>query len=141
MLVDYFGGVYSGVGRPRLFTRAALDVLSRYPWPGNVRELRHEIVRLMLMSDEEQIDEMCLAARIRETPGDRDTYALPFKEARRINIEQFVTEYLHRQLLRTRGNVTLAARESGVGRQYFQMQMSACGLQSKAYKQASSIAR
>ncbi|MFT5367076.1 MAG: DNA-binding NtrC family response regulator [Candidatus Latescibacterota bacterium] len=140
LLVDHFLGLYPCAGRSKVFTNAALDVLERFDWPGNVRELQHEIARLLLMVDGERIGEVDLADRIREAVNTVDVHDLPFKEARRIQLQHFMCEYLHRQLLRSKGNVTSAARESGVGRQYFQMRMAECGLYSKAYKREASLA-
>jgi two-component system, NtrC family, nitrogen regulation response regulator NtrX len=38
--------------KPRLFTPAGLEELSKYAWPGNVRELRNVVERLLLLTDE-----------------------------------------------------------------------------------------
>lgn len=140
LLVNHFCSIYHRVGHGKVLTPHAVAVLMNYDWPGNVRELQHEIARLQVMSDQEQIDETCLAHHIRTPQGVEDVYDLPFKEARKLHIQKFMYEYLHRQLLRSQGNVTLAAKESGLGRQYFQMRMAECGLYSKAYKHKDAIA-
>lgn len=134
-LADYFCALYARNGLTKTFTTSAHRALMGYDWPGNVRELQHEIVRLVLMVESQRIDEPHLADKIRCAPGACDVYDLPFKEARKITMQHFMYEYLHRQLLHSNGNVTQAAKESGVGRQYFQMRMAECGLHSKVYKQ------
>ena len=140
LLVNHFCSFYHRGGSYKVLKPCAVAGLMDYDWPGNVRELQHEIARLQVMVDEEQIDETFLAHRIRNKKGVEDVYDLPFKEARRLQLQKFMYEYLHRQLLRNQGNVTLAAKESGLGRQYFQMRMAECGLYSKAYKRKGAIA-
>jgi len=140
LLVNHFCSFYHRVGCRKALTPSAYTGLMRYDWPGNVRELQHEIARLQVMVDQEKIDETCLARRIRESHGNEDVYGLPFKEARKLHMQKFMYEYLHRQLLRSQGNVTMAAKESGLGRQYFQMRMAECGLYSKAYKRKGALA-
>ena len=137
ILAEYFLGLFSGKGQNKTFTPLARQALMRYDWPGNIRELQHEIARLVLMVESSCIDESDLADKIRGGLQDGDVYDLPFKEARKIALQRFMREYLHRQLLRSEGNVTEAAKESGVGRQYFQMRMAECGVHSKAYKMTS----
>ncbi|MGA1198503.1 MAG: sigma 54-interacting transcriptional regulator [Candidatus Latescibacterota bacterium] len=139
LLVNHFCSLYQRVGRCKALTPSAYAGLMGYDWPGNVRELQHEIARLQVMVDQENIDETCLAHHIREAKGGEDVYGLPFKDARKLHLQKFMYEYLHRQLLRSQGNVTVAAQESGLGRQYFQMRMAECGLYSKAYKRKDAI--
>jgi DNA-binding NtrC family response regulator len=140
LLVNHFCSFYHRLGHNKALTSCAYAGLMGYDWPGNVRELQHEIARLQVMVDQEQIDETCLAHRIRNSKGIDDVYGLPFKEARKLQMQKFMYEYLHRQLLLSQGNVTQAAKESGLGRQYFQMRMAECGLYSKAYKRKGAIA-
>lgn len=42
------------------FSSKAVQLLKEYHWPGNVRELKHTIERMVLLSDEEQIDQEIL---------------------------------------------------------------------------------
>ena len=39
--------------KPRNFTPAAIQELTRYAWPGNVRELRNVVERLLLLTDDD----------------------------------------------------------------------------------------
>ncbi len=108
--------------------------MSRYAWPGNVRELQHEVARLMVMAEGRIIRVSDLRPRIRGAKSEVDVFDLPFKEARQLANSQFMQEYIHRALQRTQGNVTEAARQCGIGRQYFQLRMSEHGLRSAYYK-------
>ena len=76
-----------------------------------------------------------LSPRIRGSKAEVDVFDLPFKEARQLANSRFMREYLHRALQRTQGNVSQAARECGIGRQYFQLRMSEHGLRSAFYKE------
>ncbi|MBT5831347.1 MAG: sigma-54-dependent Fis family transcriptional regulator [Candidatus Latescibacteria bacterium] len=140
LLVKHYSLLYQHLGCTKKFTQAALDALMRYDWPGNIRELQHEITRLMLMVETDLVDDVDLEHRILSSSCGFDVYDSPFKDAWKQNLQQFTREYLHRKLLKCRGNVTRAAKESGVGRQYFQMRMAECGLRSKTYKHGVRVA-
>lgn len=38
------------------FTKAAIEILNRYPWPGNIRELKNIIERVIILSGSKKID-------------------------------------------------------------------------------------
>ncbi len=54
------------------FSRAALDVLLRYPWPGNVRELRNIVERLIARIEADVIDVAHLPGEINTSGGAAD---------------------------------------------------------------------
>jgi len=58
-LVLHFADLFARTNnyRPKRFSDAALEALSRRPWPGNVRELKNHVERLMIMTDGDVIDE------------------------------------------------------------------------------------
>jgi two-component system response regulator HydG len=122
-------------GYTRAFSPEVIQKMSRYAWPGNVRELQHEVARLMVMAEGKIIRVSDLRPRIRGAKAEVDVFDLPFKEARQLANSRFMREYLHRALQRTQGNVTEAAKQCGIGRQYFQLRMSEYGLKSASYKQ------
>lgn len=118
----------------RAFSPEVIQRMSHYAWPGNVRELQHEIARLMVMGEGKIIRVSDLRPRIRGSKPEVDVFDLPFKEARQLANSQFMREYLDRALKKTQGNVSEAARQCGIGRQYFQLRMSEHGLRSAYYK-------
>ncbi len=63
-----------------------------------------------------------------------DLYTMPFKEAKDKLIEHFQTEYIAKALVRNEGNVSQAARESGLKRQYLHRLMRETNLDSKSFK-------
>lgn len=110
-------------------------LLEGYDWPGNVRELAHVISRALLLAEGEQVYPSDLPPHIQASgTSEADLYELSYKEARRLSLDRFTREYLHRALLRTGGNVSQAARESGIGRQYFQIRMAEHGFRADRYR-------
>ena len=132
LLVAYFCQQVHGY--TRTFSPEALNKMSCYDWPGNVRELQHEVARLMIMGKGKIVHVSDLPPRIRRANGKGDVFEQPFKDARKAVLRRFTQKYLHRALMQTRGNVSQAARRSGIGRQYFQLRMTEHGLKSADYK-------
>jgi len=108
------------------------------PWRGNVRELENTIRRAVLLSPAEVIRPEDLDW---ETGADHDCIVtasikdLPYKEAKAQVLERFHREYLASLLMRTRSNVTKAARECGLERQALQQIMRRYGIRSKDFHQ------
>ncbi len=97
------------------------DVLARweqYSWPGNVRELRNTLLRYVTLGD--------TMAEPTPTSTDGDFLSellaldLELPEARRRLTTEFEKRYLARALEKHGGNVTRAARSSGIARRHFQ---------------------
>jgi DNA-binding NtrC family response regulator len=63
-----------------------------------------------------------------------DIFALPFKEAKDRLIEEFQVQYIARALARHGGNVSQAAKDSGVKRQYLHRLMREINIDSRAFK-------
>jgi two-component system, NtrC family, response regulator HydG len=66
LLANYFLRVYNEKNRKEIsgFTRAALEVLTRYSWPGNVRELENCVERAVVLSRGPFIDVDVLPASV-----------------------------------------------------------------------------
>jgi len=100
--------------RAPAFTAAARKRLIAHNWPGNVRELRNLMERLAYLSQGDKIDTPDLAFIL---PSDDQSHTLfsldlPLGEATR----QFQVEYIKKQIDRTRGNMTDAAKRLGLHR-------------------------
>jgi DNA-binding NtrC family response regulator len=102
-----------------------LDQLSRHAWPGNVRELRNVVERALSLGSSgiPEIEEA--APRAAASPANvstpapsQDVLELPFKEAKAALIEGFEREYLVHLLARHKGNISRAAAEAGIDRNY-----------------------
>lgn len=101
------------------FTGAALHVLQHYPWPGNVRELFNVVAHAATLAEGATIDVPHLPARIRGATPDSGlgfNEHLAFKDAKEQLLEAFEREYLTQLLRRCEGNISRAARESGLHR-------------------------
>jgi DNA-binding NtrC family response regulator len=108
----------SGPGRVKGFTLDAMIVLTGYPWPGNVRELENTIERMVVLhADKEMID---VGDIPQEIQAKADTQArlflsgdlMPYPDA----LGAFEREYLSNLFKQTKGNISQAARISGISR-------------------------
>jgi len=101
------------------FTAEALSVLSNYAWPGNVRELMNVLSHVLTFSEGEEIDTTSLPPRLqgqqKEAPLSFNEYR-SFKDAKEEMLENFEREYIGKVLRRCEGNISRAARESGLHR-------------------------
>ncbi|OIN99455.1 MAG: DNA-binding response regulator [Desulfovibrionaceae bacterium CG1_02_65_16] len=106
-----------GVAQKEL-SNEALSYLSCRAWPGNVRELLNLVRRLAVFCPGERIE----AAHVRQvesgagTPQQNSSVFSPYKETKQMVLDDFTRTYVHRLLEHTQGNVSEAARISGVER-------------------------
>jgi DNA-binding NtrC family response regulator len=99
-----------------------LAQLMAHEWPGNVRELRNVVERGV------SFDGASVAGDVGEATGDasayvpagvgKDVLSKPFKEAKGLLVESFEREYLTQLLARHHGNISRAALEAGIDRNY-----------------------
>jgi len=105
-----------------------LELLQRHDWPGNVRELRNVVERALSLGDSALAD---LGENRPSSPGtdeggggdarrqsNPDVLELPFKDAKAQLVESFEREYLTALLARHHGNISRAAAEAGIDRNY-----------------------
>lgn len=108
----------------REISKEAIDALLMYDWAGNVRELRNVIQRAVILCDGPVLGVETLPKKLREwvqirresdgavfNPAYLDA---PFKEAKERVLGQFESAYIHHHLLMTEGNVSRAARSTGI---------------------------
>ncbi len=111
---------------------ALLAELARHDWPGNVRELRNVIERAlslgMLAVDREPRGPEPVAAPAAAAPAHAGILELPFKEAKAALVEGFERDYLVHLLARHRGNISRAAHEAGIDRNYIHRLVKKYGL-------------
>ncbi len=98
-----------------------LDRLIAHAWPGNVRELRNVIDRAIALAPGAQRFAE-LAIRIDPAPladtGVAVRSDLPYAEAKAAVLHDLERRYLADVLARTAGNISAAARESGIDRKH-----------------------
>jgi len=91
-----------------------------YEWPGNVRELENVIQRAVVMSAKEEITADDL--RIKDRPPRQEFSGgslPPYDQAKKRALGSFQRQYISAMLERTGGNVSRAARLSGITRAAF----------------------
>jgi DNA-binding NtrC family response regulator len=111
-------------------TQDMLSKLMAYDWPGNVRELRNVVERGLLLREPMPMPEISADVPLTVPPPMRDEESaaaaggkakmmeLPFKEAKGRLVESFEREYLVHLLARHAGNISRAAQEAGIDRNY-----------------------
>ncbi|MFL5356850.1 sigma 54-interacting transcriptional regulator [Archangium sp.] len=105
---------------PGAIRGAGLELLSGHDWPGNVRELRNVLERALVLSPRAHgFEELRLSLQPHgsapEVPLRTD---LPFAEAKQAVVDAFERHYLRDVLARAGGNLSEAARQSGVDRKH-----------------------
>jgi two-component system, NtrC family, response regulator GlrR len=109
----------AGMRQPEFYAE-----LARHDWPGNIRELRHFIEHAIIFSQPPALPEQGAAAGEAGQPAPADGGApvedhLPFRSARERALASFERRYLAATLERHGGNVSAAARSSGIDRAHF----------------------
>jgi len=129
---------------------ALLDQLERHDWPGNVRELRNVVERALSLGSAALGELGDAASAVGEPRAHSDDASdavaapqgggeparpaagvldLPFKEAKAALVESFERDYLTALLARHRGNISRAASEAGIDRNYIHRLVKKYGLE------------
>ena len=120
-----------------------IDALLRHDWPGNVRELRNVVERALSLGDAALADlgdgrgaaatgdggEAGAGADDARRGPSADVLELPFKEAKAQLVEAFERDYLQALLARHHGNISRAAAEAGIDRNYIHRLVKKYGLE------------
>jgi DNA-binding NtrC family response regulator len=103
---------------PKKLSPEAVAYLTTQPWPGNVRELQNFIRRLAVFSSSEVIDmaHIRLVEGLDGTPGEASRELSPYKEAKEKVVDEFTRAYTEELLVLAHGNISEAARQSGLSR-------------------------
>ena len=102
--------------------RRAMELLAHYDFPGNVRELRNLVERFAVLGPDPSA--LGRPASAPERAGGHEIRTdLPFHDAKEIWTEIFEKSYLTKLLATHAGNVSAAARTSGIDRRHLQRLM------------------
>ncbi|MCE9668867.1 sigma 54-interacting transcriptional regulator [Myxococcus stipitatus] len=119
------------------FSAEAMGLLMAYAWPGNVRELMNVLSHVLTFSEGEEIQPAHLPPRVRgqarEGPLPFNEH-LSFKDAKEQLLENFEREYVTSVLTRCEGNLSRAARESGLHRKSIERLVKKYQLDTKGMK-------
>jgi DNA-binding NtrC family response regulator len=110
LLTQHFLGRFSSQAKrptPRL-TNRAIEALREYSWPGNVRELQNVLQRLVVMSDDDELDATALPIAMR--------FSLPRERKLDRTLAEVEREHIEAVLASVRGNKTRAAEILGINR-------------------------
>jgi DNA-binding NtrC family response regulator len=120
-----------------------LQWMSSLPWPGNVRELQNLVRRLIVFCTGERLD-MSLVRMVMHNrasfsgiaPASRPTGLplKPYKEAKAEVVDDFTRHYLHDLLPMAKGNISEAARLSGLSRVALQKILARLGEQAANFR-------
>lgn len=114
------------MGKPQLtLSDEVMAQLQAHDWPGNVRELRNVVESGLSLGSYGALPRPVSPQGQPEPSGDQEPRDLqsemrdrPFKEAKGLLIEQFERDYLTHLLRRHAGNISRAAQEAGIDRNY-----------------------
>jgi DNA-binding NtrC family response regulator len=132
LLTDYFLREHAGKGQtPQKISAQAMKWLLSRQWPGNVRELKNHLERARLLTggSEIQLSDLAIPSLI-ESPGPGGS----FRESKKSHVQAFEKKYLADLLRESKGNVSLAARSSGLARRNFQLLLKKYKLKPTSYR-------
>ena len=119
----------------------ALACLCAKEWPGNVRELQNFVRRLAVFCPSNTVNLSHLRLVENSNPNScgeiQDTHLAPYKTVKSKIVEDFTRRYLDRLLKHTKGNVSEAARISGLERVSLQKIIKRLDVDMKALRDAS----
>ena len=115
-------------GQPRKlrFSSDALEAITRYRWPGNVRELENAIQRAVIMARNQFIEVADLGIAVEATADDRPSLRGVRDRAER----QAVID----ALIKTRGNISQAAKHLEVSRPTFHALLDKFQIDAKEFR-------
>lgn len=121
--------------KPKALSPDAVAYLSTKTWPGNVRELQNFIRRLAVFSSGESLE----LAHIRlveglDGAGEEAQRLSPYKDAKEKVVDDFTRAYVEELLTKVKGNVSEAARQSGLSRVALQKILKRLDVDAQSFK-------
>jgi two-component system NtrC family response regulator len=107
------------------FGSAALEAIAHYEWPGNIRELENAVQRAVIMARGKLIEARDLGIDIAEGVD-----LAPLRQAR----DRAEREALVDALVKTRGNISQAAKLLGVSRPTFHGLIAKCEVNARDFR-------
>ncbi len=126
------------------FTPESLQWLMNHHWQGNIRELQNVINRAVLLTSGKamRVEDLADTLEVKKEFSTTDFEhrnsdlfeKLPYNKAKKEFLSRFTSIYLTSALKKTNGNVTAAAKLSGIERQAFQRLMRQESILSKDFR-------
>ncbi len=123
LLIDHFLADLASDGPAPTLSPEVRAALIRRPWQGNVRELRNAVARAVYLP-EDALRGQSLA----QTSVDEVDTEVPYKVAKERLLGAFERRYLGALLASTDGNVSAAAKKSGINRTHLQAMLKKLGM-------------
>ena len=124
LLVEYHMRKFNTELKKRItgITPKTMELFMEYSFPGNIRELANIIERAFILAKNNQLELESIEDTIdKHIPVmEKDIDGKLFSEAKKDFLSLFENGYIEKQLHKTAGNVTDAAKLSGMSRQNFQ---------------------
>lgn len=138
LLADYYLAHFAArhAKNGLVLTPTVSDLLLAHSWPGNVRELRNVIESLVILSID-TLDDTFLETQLLGPESSRSQYALQgrsFKEAKQAYTVNMETALIHEALGRTGGNITQAASNLGMKRQFLQQKLKQLNIDARRFR-------
>jgi DNA-binding NtrC family response regulator len=120
LLVNHYLQEYSKRYNKVLEVEANLiSQLTKYHWPGNIRELQHAVERAVILSRQPALT----ASDFQLSPA-----SAPIEIEKTLNLTTVEKEVIRQAVMKSNGNLTLAAEELGIGRTTLYRKMDEYGL-------------
>ncbi|MBR4571091.1 MAG: sigma-54-dependent Fis family transcriptional regulator [Candidatus Riflebacteria bacterium] len=115
------------------FSKKFMGKLMQYSWPGNVRELQNLIEKVVVLNDESVIDVETGSNKSKINLENKEYISegmlnMDYKSAKEMILESFEKEYFTALLNRADGNISEAARISGMHRKNLFVKLRNLGL-------------
>ena len=139
LLIEYFLGRFNKKHSKNIesLTPDAMSMLINSDWPGNVRELMNAIEKAVALSDSNT-----LTLSEFESKKPSKTYSnvssddlLSFREQKKSVVDGFEKEFFISALLQQNGNISRAAEQIGLRRQYLQDKLKKLGIDAREFKE------
>jgi DNA-binding NtrC family response regulator len=123
---------------PKTVTAEVMAHLVEHSWPGNVRQLENKIRGWYATTPGPVItmDQVRGVASACSPIAAQPDFQRPYMDLKAAAIKAFTCDYIHRLLEHTHGNITLAARTSGIKRQSLQKIINRHGIRVKQFRQS-----
>lgn len=124
ILAHYFLKKFNSLNNKKIsgIDSETISALMSKSWPGNIRELENCIERgaILCQSDTIKISDVLPQEPVAHNSPffDHSIFTLPFKEAKEIIIKSFHNKYINWILQQNKGNISRAAEQAELQRQY-----------------------
>ncbi len=129
ILVKSFLDIHGGAALPE----DLMERMQQHDWPGNVRELRNAVERAIILGRGDEPGRGGQRPTDRTADGDsaplRIDASRSFKDAKAELVAVFERTYIEQALARTAGNISAAARDSGIDRKHLERLIRKHGIQ------------